>query len=121
MMDLTEFKRRARETFGQDLEHATPANVSEFVATLHQEMWKAERAETSARSGNPIPPIELDHRHCPMTYEASVRQFFSRALDVPNEQALLLLWLYALDLAYAGIEQLHSDAMNKLFLDDTVN
>ena len=119
-MDLDDFKRRAREAFGPGLEHATPANVPEFVATLHQEMWRSDRAEASARTGNPAPPLELDVRNGPITYEASVRRFFSHALDAPNEQALLLLWLYALDLAYAGIEQVQSDDFNRLFGDDLV-
>jgi len=120
-MDLSEFKRRVREAFGQDLENATPANVPEFVATLYQEMWKAEREKERSRTGNPKPPLDLNFLDSANSYEESVRQFFARVLDEPNEQALLFLWLYALDLAYAGIEQLQSEEFNSLFGDESIN
>ncbi|MDR3711081.1 MAG: hypothetical protein P4L33_22490 [Capsulimonadaceae bacterium] len=119
-MELSEFKLRAIQAFGPDFEHATPANVREFVDSVYRDLWNQEKAEAAATSGCPRPPLDLDTCGAPLTYEGSVRQFFVRTLESPGENAILLLWLYSLDMAYAGIEQLHSDHFNRLFTDDSI-
>jgi len=115
MIDLAEFKRRAIKAFGANLEHATPANVREFVDQMQQEMWREDRRNNISKSAYPTPIFEFSSEDQPITYEAAIRQFFSAVLGAPDSQALLLLWLYALDLAYSGIEQLEGDSLGSLF------
>jgi hypothetical protein len=116
-MDILEFKQRVRKAFGPEMEHATPANVREFIDGIQREMWRKERADHAARTGSPRVPIELDGKGGPATYEGTVREFFAHALKEPNEQALILLWMYALDMAYSGIEEMQSEAFNQLFVE----
>ncbi len=117
-MDVVEFKQRVRKAFGPNLEHATPANVREFIDGIQREAWLEERAEQVARSGNPRVPIEIDGRGGPATYEATVREFFAEAINQPNDQALVLLWMFALDLAYTGIQDMQAEAFDRLFVDE---
>src|SRR5579862_1262645 len=114
-MRLAEFKERVRATFGSQTEHATPANVREFLDTIQQELWQAEKNERIERTGNPNPPIEISCDDAALTYEGVIRQFFVRALHTTDEQALMLLWMLALDLAYSGIEDMQADSLNRLF------
>lgn len=114
-MRLADFKARVRAVFGRNLEHATPANVREFLDTIQQEMWQEEKADRIARTGNPNPPIELSANDTTLSYETVIRQFFVRALHSDDEQALMLLWMLALDLAYSGIEEMQAESLNRLF------
>lgn len=114
-MRLAEFKERVQATFGSRMEHATPANVREFLDTIQQELWQEERNERIVRTGDPNPPIELSADDSAITYEAVIRQFFVRALHTTDENALMLLWMLALDLAYSGIEDMQAESLNRLF------
>lgn len=114
-MRLSEFKDRARAVFGPQLEHATPANVREFLDLIQQELWLEEKADRIAQTGNPNPPLELSPNDTALTYETVIRQFFVRALHASDEHALLLLWMLALDLAYSGIEEMQAESLNRLF------
>ena len=114
-MRLSDFKERVRAVFGPQLEHATPANVREFLDTIQQELWLEEKEGRVARTGNPNPPLELSPNDAVLTYESVIRQFFVRALHASDEHALLLLWMLALDLAYSGIEEMQAESLNRLF------
>jgi DNA polymerase III delta prime subunit len=114
-MDLLEFKRRARKAFGSNMEHATPANVREFVDIVNQELWREDRAKRLLGAQSPIPVFDFSSRDQSISYETAVREFFSSALNAQDERALVILWLYALDLSYSGIEQLENDALGPLF------
>jgi hypothetical protein len=114
-MRLAEFKERVREAFGLRMEHATPANVREFLDSIQKELWQAEKNERIARTGDPNAPIELSADDTALTYEGVIRQFFVRALNTTDEQALMLLWMLALDLAYSGIEEMQAESLNRLF------
>jgi hypothetical protein len=116
-MRLTEFKRRVRQAFGERLEHATPANVREFLDQLQQETWQSQRAEHRAREGHTDVPIELPSNTGSITWESLVRDFFLQTLEMDQEQAVMMLWIFGLDLAYSGIEELNSDSFNRLFRD----
>ncbi len=116
-MTLAEFKQRARDTFGPGMEHATPANVREFLDVIARDRWREEQAQR--RSGQPsgeVPPLELSS-DAPLSYEDILRRFFADALAAPNEQALMQLWLLALDLAYAGLEEQAESEIGPLFAD----
>ena len=116
-MELAEFKTRVRQAFGDKLEHATPANVREFLDQIQQELWKSRRAEQRVREGRIDLPYEIPSTPGSLTWESLVRDFFVQALETDPEQSVMMLWVFALDLAYSGIEELHSDSMDRLFRD----
>ena len=116
-MELSEFKEMVRKTFGDKMQHATPANVREFLDQLQLEVWKKERAEQRAREGRYDAPYQIPTTPGMPTWESLVRDFFLQSLDAPSDQAVMMLWVFALDLAYSGIEELHSDQLNRLFQD----
>jgi hypothetical protein len=116
-MTLPEFKQRAAAAFGPSMEHATPANVREFLDLVARDRWREEHtAHGSSRSGEPPAPLEIPHGES-TSYEDILRQFFADALSAPNEQALIHLWLLALDLAYAGLEEQAAQQIGPLFAD----
>jgi hypothetical protein len=116
-MQLAEFKERVKRAFGEKLEHATPANVREFLDQLQQEIWKSQRSEQRAREGRIDVPYEIPSTPGLVTWESLVRDFFLQSLETEPEQAVMMLWVFALDLAYSGIEELHADTLNNLFRD----
>ncbi len=116
-MRLEEFKKRVKNAFGDDLQNATPANVREFLDGLQQEIWRAQRADQRAREHSLHPPIEIPSTTAGITWESLIREFFLQSLEVEHEQAIMMLWIFAFDLAYSGIEDLHAEKFNRLFQD----
>lgn len=51
------------------------------------------------------------------TYEEIIKDFFARVLDLPQEQALIMLWTLALELSFAAIESHLSERFAVLFMD----
>ena len=104
-MTLREFQRQVRKEFGSDLERMTPANVREFV----------DRVQTEV-AGPPAPGngrIYLNESQT--TYEAILRDFLSRVLELPNDQGYIQLWMLVLDLAYADIRDHAASHLEGLF------
>jgi hypothetical protein len=91
--------------FGPNLEHATPANVREFLDRMQLEVFSA----------NATTPLVLDETA--KTYEEIIKDFFARVLDLPRDEALLTLWSLALELSFAAIESQFSDRFTGLFKD----
>jgi len=110
-----EFKQEVRAAFGADMQHATPATVREFVDRYRQGEWRSQKARRVAETGDPDPPVIIPDSRVPNTYEGVVRDFFRESLDAEDDRALISLWLFALELAYAGIEDVDSDRIGKLF------
>ena len=103
-MDLEEFKNAVRKEFGTNLEHATPANVREFL----------DRMQVEARDGS-RPRIVLNETKT--TYEAILRDFFARVLEFPRDDALILLWTLAFELSFTTLEHHLADQLDPLFRD----
>ncbi len=116
-MTLPEFKQRVRDAFGPDMGHATPANVREFLDVVARDRWREEQAARRAAhpAGTPA-PLELPDGPR-LSYEDILRHFFADALNAPNEQALIHLWLLSLDLAYTGLEEQAALELDPLFVD----
>jgi len=108
---LADLKRLAEAEFGPNLENATPANVREFLERLQQEAFQQARS-SQTRFEMPVEQAR--------TFEEVIRDFFARTLEMPPEDAAPLLWLVALELAYAAIELHYSEQLDPLFrsLDD---
>jgi hypothetical protein len=109
---IQEFQRRLTKALGSSLEHATPANVREFVDQTQQELWREEHprpAPTEKQQRIEITPAKET------TYEEMMRGFFVSALYASRDDSLIQLWILALDLAYSGIEEMHAERMQNLF------
>lgn len=103
-MNLSEFRKLVEREFGPNLQHATPANVREFLDRLQQKAYRARR----------MPRYEMrEERAC--TYEEIVKEFFADVLEMPPHEAAILLWLVALELAFAAIEHHYSEQLDPLF------
>ncbi|MCX8052873.1 MAG: hypothetical protein N3B12_03625 [Armatimonadetes bacterium] len=102
---LEEFRKLVKAQFGENLEHATPANVREFVDRFEEEILQH-------KSGNRIVLTEK----C-KSYEEILKDFFAKTLELPPEEAVAALWPLALDLAFATIESQYSDRFASLFQD----
>ena len=104
-MRVEEFRDAVRREFGRNLEHATPANVREFLDRL---------------ADDNLPPglrgrFEINEPKA--TYEEILRDFFARVLDMPRDEALILLWSMAFDLSFSAIEHHVSERFRTLFGD----
>ena len=62
------------------------------------------------------PPLEIP-RPAAASYEDILRRFFADTLAAPHDEALIQLWLLALDLAYAGLEEQVEQELGPLFAD----
>ncbi len=116
-MQFEDFKSRMRSALGSSLEHATPANVREFVDEIQLELWREEHPKPAP--GQMRHRIEIPETEA-ISYEGLMRAFFARALVADRDEALMQLWILALDLAYGGIEELLSEKMTRLFNSDQV-
>jgi hypothetical protein len=100
---LDEFRQRIRQQFGPGMERTTPLNVREFLDQMQQELDDAP----------PGGPFELAENES--SYEAILRAFFSEILDAPPEQAVIQLWMLALELAFADLRDTIEEEISPLF------
>ncbi|NUQ71638.1 MAG: hypothetical protein HUU17_12570 [Chthonomonadales bacterium] len=102
-MRIEEFRRALRREFGDNLEHATPANVRSFLDDLSR-----KRHEPMVRQR-----IVLDEPKT--TYEEILRDFFARVLEFPRDEAVMLLWTMAFELSFLMLEHHLGDRLDALF------
>ena len=102
-MKLAEFRKLVDAEFGARLEHATPANVREFLDQMDSEILP----DTIANR------ITLDEP-C-SSYEEVIRDFFSQVLEMPSEEAIVALWTLSFYLAFSAIESQYADRFAPLF------
>jgi len=104
-MRIEEFRKAIKQEFGANLEHATPANVRDFMDRLQEDVFQ----------GSLRGRIELNEPKT--TYEEILKDFFSRVLDFPKDEALIMLWTMAFDLSFSAIEHHLSERLNAMFQD----
>src|ERR1043165_5932600 len=104
-MTVDEFKTAVLREFGPHLEHATPANVREFLDKLQQDGLQKR------------PPERIELNESRTTYEGILKDFFARVLDFPRDQALILLWTLAFELSFSTLEYHLADQFETLFRD----
>ena len=102
---LQDFRKLVKAEFGENLKHATPANVREFVDRFEEEILQHKLA-------NRIVLTEPCN-----SYEEVIKDFFAKTLELPPEEAMAALWTLALDLAFATIESQYNDRFASLFQD----
>ena len=103
-VDLEEFKKAIYAEFGKHLEHATPGNVREFldhrIGALGPQLKGRIVLEEKAAS-----------------FEEVLKDFFVRVLELPREDAIVMLWLLAFDFAFSAIELQQAERFKSLFGD----
>jgi len=106
---LSEFKRLVEAEFGPNLQNATPANVREFLDRLQNSDYPKEKGLRYE--------MREEHAH---TYEEIIKDFFARTLEMPTQEAVVSLWIVAIELAFAMIEYQYSERLDPLFqsIDD---
>jgi hypothetical protein len=85
------------------MEHATPANIREFL----------DRAQAEFSDKNGRHRFVIDEPAT--TYEEILRDFFSRVLDLPHDEAIISLWMLALELSFAGVREQWAERLDLLF------
>jgi hypothetical protein len=104
-LKIEEFRSAIKKEFGSHLEHATPANVREFLDKMQDDVFHGQLRT----------PIELNETKT--TYEEILRDFFARVLDFPRDEALIMLWTMAFDLSFTSLELHLADRFETLFRD----
>src|SRR5687768_16564697 len=94
-----------RSEFGTDLRHMTPANIREFLDRVQPQVDTPPRPNGG----------RIHLRETESSYEGILRDFFQRVLEMPSDQAVILLWLYALEMASASVTDLESERLHALF------
>jgi hypothetical protein len=102
-VDLQDFRLRVRAEFGPRMERATPATIHDFLIRMQREIGGTRRG--------PI-VINQDPAH---DFNDVIGDFFSRVLELPLEKAVILLWLLAVELHYARLEEEYSERFSSLF------
>jgi hypothetical protein len=104
-MDIQEFRRLVRHEFGQNLEYATPGNVRDFLDGLSQRQFEGKLKRR----------IVLNEPKT--TYEEILKDFFSRVLDLPQDEAVILLWTMAFEMSFEILQSHLADRFSSLFGD----
>ncbi len=102
-MTLSAFRQMVRAEFGADLHRMTPANVREFL----------DRIQLSAAPGDGPRKFVIEEKE--LTYEGILRDFLAQILEMPPDQAVIRLWLYALEVSSASVVELEGDRLERLF------
>lgn len=104
-MKLQQFRKLVKSEFGSGLAHATPANVRDFL----------DRMQVEVLQGRLTDRIIVDESAT--SYEEIIKDFFSKILEAPTEEAIVVLWSLALDLSFAAIEYQYAERFSSLFKD----
>ncbi len=102
-MNINEFKELISQEFGDGMEHATPGNVREFLDRMNFGVL------------NPDMKGRLILEEYASSYEEIMKDFFIKVLDMPRDDAIILLWLLAFDFAFSAIEIQQEERFRSLF------
>jgi len=104
-LTIEEFRAAIKREFGNNLEHATPANVRHFLDEMSMRVLQDRLFQR----------FELSESKT--TYEEILRDFFVRVLDRPKDEAVILLWTMAFELAFSMLEVDLAERLGGLFGD----
>lgn len=85
------------------MERATPATIRDFLIRMQREI-----------SGTRRGPVVINHDPA-HDFNDVIGDFFSRVLELPLDKAVVLLWLLAVELHYARLEEEYSERFSSLF------
>lgn len=104
-MDIERFREEVHTEFGTRMEHATPAHVRRFLCRIYSAIDKEEIGPNHFA----IPREDASN------YEQVVNEFFARVLDLPPDQAVVLLWMFAGEMFYARLGEQYTQDLSDLF------
>ena len=104
---LDEFRAAVHAAFGPKLEHVTPELMRDFIARMYLQLSPPERTEKGAVI---IPPDTIGAT----SYQEIVINFFAHALELPPDQALILLWLFAGEMYFSELGEEYSERFKDL-------
>jgi hypothetical protein len=108
-MTLREFRTAVFDAFGPRMENATPANVREFLDLM------MERRHEEALPPGPTSPLVLDEHA--KSYEQIIQEFFSSVLRLPDDEAIINLWILSVEMAFSAQESQYAERFRGLFRD----
>ena len=96
-MNLEEFREDVYREFGQSLERATTDSIRNFVDKMQALLY---------------PPLRVgDHIHVgeegTADFESIVLEFFANSLRMPSEEAVIGLWLFAVETWFSTMEDFY--------------
>lgn len=96
-MDLEEFREAVYRELGPSLERATYENVRLFLDRMQATLY---------------PPLGIDGHivlgeERALDFESIVLEFFANSLCFPPEQAVIGLWLFALEIWFSSTEDFY--------------
>ena len=109
-MTLPVFRKAVFAAFGPKMENATPANVRDFLDEM-QERMHAEARERETSGG----PMTLNEHAT--SYEQIIQEFFSQALRLPSDEAIITLWTMAVEMSFSSLESQYAEMFRPLFPD----
>lgn len=109
-MKINEFREAVIREFGPNMENATPANVREFLDRVQLVLHEDESLARDAFG-------RLVLNEHATSYEQILREFFSGVLKLPNDEAVITLWIMALEMSYSALETQYADIFRRLFPD----
>jgi len=104
-LTLDEFRAAVHAAFGPNLEHVTPELMRDFIARMYARLSPPERTD----KGAVIIPNDGA-----TSYEEIVIHFFSHTLELPPDQALILLWLFAGEMYFSELGEEYSERFKDL-------
>jgi hypothetical protein len=103
-MKRSQLRERVCTEFGANLERLTPAGAREFLESLYRELH---------REASPGARLEIDESAA--SYEQVMGEFFASTLNMPVEQAMVLLWLWAFEHHYIHLQEEYAERFLSLF------
>lgn len=96
-MNLEEFRRAVYGEFGTSMERASYESVRLFLDRMQAILHPPTRLGEHIVLGEE-PPSDFD---------SIVLEFFANSLRLPPEQAVIALWLFALDIWFSSMEEFY--------------
>ncbi len=109
-MTLAEFRAAVLAEFGPEMARATPEHVQVFLARMYAALG----------TGTPGMPFTLP-TDTASDYRQVVAGFFTRALTLPRDTAVILLWLFAAEMYYADLADTNRDLLPDLLRPEAEN
>lgn len=91
--------------FGPGLKRISPAGARDFLNRLYREHHVAAHPDSQR--------IEINESAG--SYEQIMAEFFTNTLDLPAEDAAVMLWLYAFEQHYTSLQEEYSERFVALF------
>lgn len=106
-MDIDRFRQEVHATFGEKMEHATPAHMRKFLCRVYAEL------DESGQEPRPAAVVRDEASN----YEQIVTEFFARVLDLPPERGVVLLWLFATEMFYSRLGEQYAELTDLMSFD----